>query len=112
MRPWDNFFWWAEMDEFPESTMVLPLEWPTKSAEALTTGKIQEGNSIYLSPGGRKAKVWLSPEMVDFDERIRITTRGSRSRATQIVPSAKVLLDDVRTRGDRQHPFWAKYEPQ
>jgi predicted esterase len=111
MRPWDNFFWWAEMDDFPERTMVLPLEWSAKSAEAITEGKIQEGNSIYLNPGGRKATVWLAPEMVNFDERVRINIQG-KSRTTQIEPSARILLDDVRTRGDRQHPFWAKYENQ
>ena len=26
------------------------------------------------------------------------------------VPRLEVLLEDVRTRGDRQHPFWAKVE--
>ena len=24
MREWDNFFWWAEIEEFPPATMVAP----------------------------------------------------------------------------------------
>jgi hypothetical protein len=41
--------------------------------------------------------------MVNFDELVII---NGRSRT--VTPSAKVLLEDVRTRCDRQHPFWAK----
>jgi hypothetical protein len=28
----------------------------------------------------------------------------------KVVPNIETLLEDVRTRGDRQHPFWAKVE--
>ncbi len=28
MRPWDNFFWWLEVDGLPERSMVLPGNWP------------------------------------------------------------------------------------
>jgi hypothetical protein len=27
-----------------------------------------------------------------------------------IRPDVRVLLEDVRTRGDRQHPFWARID--
>jgi hypothetical protein len=35
---------------------------------------------------------------------------NNREIRDEIKPSAGVLLEDVRTRGDRQHPFWAKVE--
>ena len=38
----------------------------------------------------------------------RVTINGRAQRNIQ--PSASTLLEDVRTRGDRQHPFWAKVE--
>ena len=44
--------------------------------------------------------------MVNFDDPLII---NGRTR-TDIKPSASVLLEDVRTRADRQHPFWAKFE--
>ena len=31
-------------------------------------------------------------------------------RVLNITPSLEVLLEDVRTRSDRLHPFWAKAE--
>jgi hypothetical protein len=58
-------------------------------------------------------RIYLSPELVDFDKPIRITV-GNKSLnpggKRQLEPSMEVMLDDVRTRGDRLHPFWAKVE--
>lgn len=110
MRQWDNFFWWAELDDFPANTIVSPLEWPRSGAkEAETEGKLLKNNTVKLSTAARKAVLWLSPEMVDFDKRVTVLS-GRRRFSDSVQPSAKVLLDDVRTRGDRQYPFWAKLE--
>ncbi len=110
MRQWDNFFWWAELDNLPERSVVAPLEWPRVGArEAVTEGKIGGSNTIVLKTAAGSATVWLSPEMVNFDERVTIAAERKRI-IRQISPSAEVLLEDVRTRGDRQHPFWAKVE--
>ena len=46
------------------------------------------------------------PTLVDFAKKITF----GRDRV-DIVPTIEVMLEDVRTRGDRQHPFWAKYSP-
>jgi hypothetical protein len=59
--------------------------------------------------GADKTTVWLAPEIVDFSQRITVTVNG-RNRAADITPSTATMLEDVRTRGDRQHPFWAKVE--
>jgi hypothetical protein len=50
--------------------------------------------------------VWLSPDLVSFDRRLTLQLNGRRVPPPD--PSLTVLLEDVRTRGDRQHPFWAK----
>ena len=49
---------------------------------------------------------------VDFSRRINVSVNARRltSRAGSVQPDPRVLLEDVRTRGDRQHPFWAKVE--
>ncbi|MCP3691169.1 MAG: peptidase, partial [Planctomycetaceae bacterium] len=108
MRLWDNYFWWAELDDFPERSVVAPLEWPiARSRPAETEGTISENNRIRIRSGTGKVTVWISPEMVDFRERIYVTING-RELGRQVEPSLDVLLEDVRTRGDRQHPFWAK----
>jgi pimeloyl-ACP methyl ester carboxylesterase len=112
MRRWDNFFYWAEMDNFPAQTIVPPEAWPptTRATAAITEGRIIENNRLVLKTAAAKATIWLSPEMVDFSQRVTITV-GGRSRPVTITPSLETLLEDVRTRGDRQHPFWAKFEP-
>lgn len=112
MRPWDNFFWWVEAYDFPQSTMVLPAEWP---AEDRSAGSIEarlevSKNLVMISQcSGSRVTVWLKPDMVNFDEPIEIRFKTKRERGI-IAPSAEVLLEDVRGRGDRQHPYWAKWE--
>jgi hypothetical protein len=53
--------------------------------------------------------VYYSPEMLDLSKKITLNLPG-REKAKTFEPSAEVLLEDVRTRGDRQHPFWAKID--
>ncbi|HIN94312.1 MAG TPA: peptidase, partial [Planctomycetes bacterium] len=77
MRTWDNYFWWAELGEFPERSIVNPLEWPKARARPVETeGTIQDNNRIRIRSGTSKVTVWLSPEMVDFQERIHVTING------------------------------------
>jgi hypothetical protein len=55
--------------------------------------------------------LWLTPDWVSFDRPITIRINEERLALKQpIKPSLTVMLEDVRTRGDRQHPFWAKVE--
>ena len=105
MRASDNYFWFIEVHDFPKP-LTNPANWPPpKDTRPFTIeGKITKANGVEVK-GGKRSTVWLAPEMVDFTTKISIN-RGSKT----IVPSAKVLLEDVRTRGDRQHPFWAKVE--
>jgi len=49
--------------------------------------------------------------MIDFSRPINITQNGSRRELPNAIrPDLGVLLEDVRARGDRKHPFWAKVE--
>jgi predicted esterase len=111
MRPWDNFFFWAELSGFPAKSMVAPVAWPPASGTraTMTEGTINPNNSITLTSGASSAVIWLAPEMVNFDERVTVNFRGKRKNQP-VTPTAEVILEDVRTRGDRQHPFWAKVE--
>jgi hypothetical protein len=132
MRPWDNFFWWVELAEMPPKSMVLPVDWPPSGSRPVeTTARVTEGNSIYVTSGAGHVTVWLTPEMLNFDEPVNITINGQRvttggnadaggssasdrrnrpSRLRFVEPDLETLLEDVRTRGDRLHPFWAKVE--
>jgi predicted esterase len=114
MRPWDRFFWWVELAGAPPKTVVLPAQWPPAagfrplSIEAKTT----PGNGVVVRSGADRAKVWLSPELVDFSRPISVTLDGRKLVRDGIEPNVDVLLEDLRLRGDRQHPFWAVVESQ
>jgi len=111
MRPWDNYFWWLEVSQFPERAVVMPADWPQKNRKAMRIGgEINKTGAISVRPGAAKATVWLAPQLVDFNEPVAISVIGRRSARSRklIEPSLEVLLEDIRGRGDRQNPFWAK----
>jgi predicted esterase len=109
MRPWDNFFWWAEVDNLPAASVTLPVNWPPTGRPARIEGRVMPNNRLILRTGATHATIWLSPQLVDLNNHVSISLNGRTLRET---PEARVevLLEDVRTRGDRQHPFWAKVE--
>ena len=111
MRPWDNFFWWIEGRGFPRA--VQPAEWPLRNARpSQIYGRIPKKNVLIARTACDETTFWLSPDIVDFSKPIRISlngrTLGESFGSTQ--PDMEVLLEDVRTRGDRLRPFWAKLQ--
>ena len=101
MRPWDNFFWWVEVDDLPPKTQVDPQNWPppggTRPAE--TTASVNANNGIHVKTGADRVTIWLSPEVVDFKRRISVTVNSTRpvKLASDLEPSLSVLLEDVRS---------------
>jgi pimeloyl-ACP methyl ester carboxylesterase len=114
MRPWDNFFWWVELFDMPPKSTVEPENWPPpRGVQAMRTeASITATNGLRVRTGASRAIIWLSPEMLDFQRRVTISVNGRRVNRSEafVRPSLRVLLEDARTRGDRQHPFWAKVD--
>jgi predicted esterase len=112
LRPWDNFFWWVECRDFNERNMVHPTDWVSRGLRpARVEGRVQNENRLAAESSAGEATLWLSPEIVDFAKPIRVTYNGRKvSGEAELRPDAETLLEDVRTRGDRQRPFWAKLE--
>ncbi len=117
MRSWDNYFWWVELGDMPEKTIVNPVHWPPKRGVIPSTTKanllinrVNNTQTLTVNTSARRVSVWLSPEMVDFSKRISIQVQRRNVRGTSTSPRLEVLLEDVRTRGDRLHPFWARVD--
>jgi predicted esterase len=113
LRPWDNFFWWLECDEFPAQFMLHPTDFSGRRARsAAVEGKQQADNRIWAKSTALRTSIWLNPDIVDFSKPIRITFEGDKLAVPEggVRPDPVVLLEDVRTRADRQRPFWAKIE--
>ncbi len=99
-RPFDNFFWWVELRNFQPGPRPMEVE-----------GNVTASNGVSVRAGGN-VTVWLSPEMkIDFSRPITVNLNGQKmAPANKIQPDLQVLLEDLRTRADRRHPFWAKVE--
>jgi len=114
MRPWDSFFWWVEMPNLlaeRPGNMVDPVDFhvrtnarPIRVQSRLNRGT--NGVSVTTTPQVAGVQVFLTPNMIDFRERTTITINNKRSNE-MIEPDIEVMLEDVRTRSDRLHPFWA-----
>jgi hypothetical protein len=115
LRPWDNYFWWVETGDPKEISTILPAEWgenakpakPPRAAKTKTSMLAPNGVRVDSGSCGR-IRAWLSPEFVTFDNTLKVELNKKVQR--KVVPKIETLLEDVRTRGDRQHPFWAKVE--
>jgi predicted esterase len=114
MRPWDRFFWWVEMERPPAKTMVLPSQWPPPPGirPFAIEAKTMPANSVPASMlsvhcGADRVRIWLSPELVDFSRPVSVTLDGRKLWKDPVVPDKRLLLEDLRLRADRQHPFWA-----
>jgi len=112
MRPWDNFFWWIELRQLPPGAMVAPDQWPPRRGTLAmhSQATVFPTNAIQVQTGAGEVTVWLSPDIVDLGRRVNITVNSSRISPGSAVLAGDVgtLLEDARTRGDRQHPFWSK----
>jgi predicted esterase len=111
MRQWDNYFWWVELVGMPPRSMVDPSDWPPP--RGTLPARVEAGragnNTLHVKVASAAVNIWLAPPLVDFQHRLNITVNGNRI-ANGGSPSLDVMLEDVRTRGDRQHPFWARLE--
>ena len=110
-RPGDRFFWWVEMDSAPPRTVVLPEAWPPSGARPLNIeAKRGVTNSLVVRCGAERIRVWIAPSLVDFTQPLTVSVDGQRIHKGPIAADEEVLLEDLRLRGDRQHPFWAVLE--
>ncbi len=115
MRPWDNYFWWFEVDLTTNQHMIYPAaDWSKQQRSRWRiNGEIKDNvpNRFILRGASGDFTLWLLPELVDFSLNVQIggaSDKGGFNGPVQ--PSRKVILEDVRTRGDRQHPYWAKIQ--
>lgn len=100
-RETDNYFWSLEVREFkfPRLDRGVQLEQSLK------------GNSVIFNTPNAAISVYLAPEMIDFSKPVNVLHNGKNLTGGKVVaPQLRTILEDVRTRGDRRHPFWAVVE--
>lgn len=111
MRPADNRFYWLEFSGLP-TNLTQPRV--NRYGNALPprplpiTGKITQGNTIYLTVGAERLTLWLSPELVDFEERLKVNWR--RRTVFNEIPERSIndMLEHVYVTGDRDRLYWQR----
>ncbi|MDR1478285.1 MAG: PHB depolymerase family esterase [Planctomycetaceae bacterium] len=121
MRSWDNFFWWVELGNLSNTApeyITDPIEWgSTNKKLTIKSRLLPAGNGIQVDnvPKNVDVTIYLNPdilpEMANYKPTSKVTVNvGNKNynpRSQQILPDIAVILYDVKTRGDRLHPFWA-----
>jgi hypothetical protein len=73
----------------------------------VTTFTKLANNKISIQTAAADLTIGLSPQWIDFNRRATISVNG-KQKSHDLVGSIADMLEDVRTRGDRQYPFWLK----
>jgi pimeloyl-ACP methyl ester carboxylesterase len=118
MRSWDSFFWWVEMPglaaDRPEN-MFDPVDFPAEkdAVRKLVTlksnlYKATNRISVDIKPKVNNVQIFLMPDMIDMKAKcqVRVNDKQYAPANGMIEPDIEVMLEDVRTRCDRLHPFW------
>jgi pimeloyl-ACP methyl ester carboxylesterase len=113
LRPSESRFYWLQAESLPQSVMEPTfLAGPAKGVvkPMVLSAKITPGNTIYLMSGGKSNSVWLSPDFVNFSQRVQITLRGTQKFHGIVRQSVEAILDDFRLRADRQTLYTARID--
>jgi hypothetical protein len=116
LRPWDNYYYFLQLNGFPRENVMWPQLWKDGKLNALPiSGELKPEGPKYHhfivkpSRAGQSMTLWLSDDFVNFEEKeIRITGRGEFRQSVK--PSTRIMLEDVRSRADRLHPYWARVD--
>jgi hypothetical protein len=106
----DRFFWWFETDQLKDGPNVVhPLMYEADKEHRVESTINKNPNNVisFKYVPAERFSIWLTPEMIDFGRNIEVKTNAT-SKRFEPKPETRVLLQDVRARGDRQHPFWMK----
>lgn len=109
-RSSDRSFWWLEVPELQGENIVNPLLFKPGRANIEGNRMIAPENGLRVTKfPGKNCIVWLGPEFVDFSKRAVFLVKGDK-KSLDLQADLKTMLEDVRTRADRQHAYWAKLE--
>ncbi len=110
LRKSDQRFHWVVASALPQTT-VLPL--PPGSKTRISPMKIKArfttGNLLEISSPSPRHTVWIHPDLVDLEKRVKLHVNGKQSQQF-IDPDFTATLEDYRSRGDRQRLYAAKLE--
>lgn len=104
LRPTDDHFYWVKLEKFPPNVMqaVITERGLAPTRPMPLTARVSAGNTVQVTSGADRTTIWLSPEFVDFEQRVKIQVNRRQRFNDFLRPDIGALLEDLRLRGDRQ----------
>lgn len=112
MRHTDTRFYWMEVAGLPAS-LTEPIVWdpPKRRRPPITIeGRITPGNTVFVKHNAAQTTLWLTPDLIDFNERVRVRANGRQVSNDFVAPDPEALLEALRMTGDRERLVWARLE--
>lgn len=113
LRPSESRFYWLRADGLPQSVREpVVLAGPARgNVKPMTFGaKITPGNTIYLKSGAKSHALWLSPDLVNFENRVAVRFNSAQKFNGRVQPSTEAILEDFRHRADRQRLYTVRLD--
>lgn len=111
MRPNDNRFFGIKAHTISPAgkSPMMAQDKPTRISANIASGSA-EATEITLTSTTNQYTVWLNPEIVSYEKRLRIKVGATHKFNKLIEPELETILEDLRLRGDRQRVFQTKIE--
>lgn len=127
MRPNDNRFFWMKAHTLPPApvkggrvTLTASSSKPAiPTVQTKTTHfKVEMAEeseketliTLYAPGTGTDFTLWLTPEIVRFDKKVRVQFSGRPKFNDFVAPQIETMLEDLRVRGDRQRVYQCRVE--
>lgn len=113
MRPEHNRFHWLEFHGLPEQILQprLNRQGNPMPAKALPiSAKITAGNSLFITAGVDRISLWLTPDLVSFEDRLKVVWKGKT--VYNDIPEADIqtMLEHLQVTGDRDRLYWKRLD--
>ena len=119
VRPNNNRFFWFKANTLAGIGQTRGLAQPFPVVNVANRAKIisvsvragaDDHTTIAIRSPVRSNTIWLSPDIIDYDIRLKVKL-GSRQLFNDFVePSVEHILDDLRLRGDRQRVYHTRID--
>ena len=102
LRKTDNRHFWLTCLDLPTTTILpAPAGTTTRPRTMDIEPKINEGNLIHIKAPAKRFLIRLTPDLVDFEKRVRVTKDGRQLFNNFVTPESTDILDELRSTGDR-----------
>lgn len=111
-RASDNTFYWSHAGGFAADRFPT-IDWDAARPRMTVldySARITPGNTVYVNHPGTQTTVWLAPEIIDFEQSVRVEANRREIFEGMLEPSMEATLEDLRIRGDREMLFHVRID--